>query len=55
MKAVKKFATFEDLKSYESKTKNYEVSLKKHSNFEKVIKDFISHKVGKNNQSNSKQ
>jgi hypothetical protein len=54
MKAVKKFATFEDLKSYESKTMNYEVSLKKHSNFEKVIKNIRSDKVGKSNQRKSK-
>lgn len=50
MKAVKKFATFEELKSYETKTTNYEVSLKKHSNFEKVIKEIRYNKVGKSNQ-----
>ncbi len=54
MKAVKKFETFEDLKSYESKTMNYEVSLKKHNNFEKVIKDIRSNKVGKSSQRKSK-
>lgn len=54
MKAVKKFETFEDLKSYESKTINYEVSLKKHSDFEKVIKDLRANKVDKSNQHKSK-
>ncbi len=54
MKAVKKFTTFEDLKSYESKTVDYAVSLKKHNEFEKVIKDIKSNKVLKGNNSKSK-
>lgn len=47
MKAVKKFTTFEELKSYESDTKNPIERLKKHEAFEKVIKDIRPHKVGK--------
>jgi hypothetical protein len=44
---VKKFATFDELKSYESKSVNEALSLKKHKMFEKFIKElrsFISNK-----------
>ncbi len=54
MKAVKKFTTFEDLKSYESKTVNHSLSLKKHNDFEKVIKSLKSDNVRKSNHSKSK-
>ena len=49
MKAVKKFETFEDLKSYKSKTANHPLSLKKHNDFEKVIKDIKSNNARKSN------
>jgi hypothetical protein len=55
MKPVKKFTTFEDLKSCESKTTDHSLSLKKHNDFEKVIKDIRSAKVQNNNQSRPKQ
>ncbi len=42
MKTVKKFTTFEDLKSYESKTMNNTISLKKHKVFERIIKEIKS-------------
>jgi|HubBroStandDraft_6_1064221.scaffolds.fasta_scaffold1243018_2 hypothetical protein len=54
MKAVKKFTTFEDLKSYESKAVHYAASLKKHNDFEKVIKDITSNKVRRSNNRKSK-
>jgi hypothetical protein len=55
MKAVKKFSTFEDLKSYESKPLNYKASLKKHQEFEKIIMDMKVKKVHKGDKSRSKQ
>ena len=42
MKTVKKFTTFEDLKSYESKTTKNIVSLKKHKVFKKIIMEIKS-------------
>jgi hypothetical protein len=48
MKTVKKFTSFEDLKSSESKTVDAKSSLKKHNDFEKVIKDIYSVKVRSN-------
>jgi hypothetical protein len=42
MKAVRKFTTFEELKSCESKTMKDASSLKKHNDFEKVIMDIRS-------------
>ncbi len=38
MKTVKKFTSFEDLKSDENKAVDNKLSLKKHHEFEKVIK-----------------
>ena len=37
MSSVKKFASFDEMKSCESKTVKYESSLKKHKDFEKII------------------
>ena len=45
MKAVKKFTTFDELKSCEIKTVKYASSLKKHKAFEKVIIDIRSAKI----------
>jgi hypothetical protein len=42
MKSVKKFTTFNDLKSSETKTINVAQSLKKHKDFEKSIKEIKS-------------
>lgn len=47
MKTVRKFESFEELKSSEKKTLNQAESLKKHKEFERVIKDFKSVKVPK--------
>ncbi|MGN6297671.1 MAG: hypothetical protein ACTHM7_12875 [Ginsengibacter sp.] len=47
MKAVKKFTTFEELKSTERDTKNPVERLKKHEAFEKVIKEIRADKVEK--------
>ena len=55
MKAVKKFSTFEDLKSYENKPLNYKARLKKHQEFEKIIMDIKVKKVHKGKKSRSKQ
>jgi hypothetical protein len=44
MKAVRKFSTFDDLKSCENKTEKLESSLKKHNAFEKVILEIRSNK-----------
>ena len=38
MKTVKKFTSFEDLKSSEKESVNYKLSLKRHNDFEKAIK-----------------
>jgi len=48
MKTVKKFTSFEDLKSSESQTADDKLSLKKHNDFEKVIKEIYSSKVRSN-------
>jgi hypothetical protein len=54
MKAVKKFTSFNDLKSSELKTKNYSLSLKKHKNFEKVILEIRFVEMKQANQSQQK-
>jgi hypothetical protein len=54
MKSVKKFTTFEELKSYKSDTKSASERLKKHEAFEKVIKDIRSSKATKSNHTRSK-
>ncbi len=52
MKTVKKFTSFEDLKSVENNTVDNKLSLKKHNDFEKVIKSIHAVKV---NPINNKQ
>lgn len=55
MKAVKKFTSFEDLKSYDSNTADQEPSLKKHTGFEKMIKDIRSNNARKSDHNKFKQ
>ncbi len=45
MNAVKKFTTFDELKSCENKTLKYASSLKKHNDFKKMIMDIRSIKI----------
>ena len=54
MKAVKRFASFHELKSSENKTIKYSLSLKKHKDFEKVILEIRSVKINQANQSQEK-
>jgi hypothetical protein len=54
MKTVRKFTSFEDLKSSENKTVDYKSSMKKHNDFESVIKYIYSIKVHKVDNSQSK-
>jgi hypothetical protein len=54
MKTVKKYETFADLKASEKKTSNHTLSLKKHEEFEKIIKDFRSIKTNKNDNNRAK-
>lgn len=54
MNIVKKFTTFEALKSCENKTGNYSTKLKKHNNFEKVITEIRSILTNKGNKSKPK-
>jgi hypothetical protein len=53
MQVVKKFTTFEELKSCESGTVNPLERLEKHQAFEKVIKDIRSAKVRKDEHAKS--
>ncbi len=55
MKPVLKYATFDDLKSCEKGKSNFELSLKKHNDFEKLIKEIRLVKTHKNIQDNIKQ
>ncbi|MDR6560023.1 hypothetical protein J2Y60_000551 [Arcicella sp. BE140] len=55
MKTVKKFTTFDDMKTIEKKVVRYDSSLKNHTNFEKVIMDIRSIKVDKSKPIHSKQ
>jgi hypothetical protein len=55
MKAVKKFSTFDELKSCETKTMKDASSLKKHDDFKKVILDIRAIKIVQDNQRQSKQ
>lgn len=48
VKTAKKYTTFEDLKSSEETTMDYKISLKKHTEFEKVIKAIYAVKVLQN-------
>jgi hypothetical protein len=50
MNTVKKFKTFEELKSFESKPEKYPISKKKHNEFEKVIMNIRSIKISQDNQ-----
>lgn len=54
MKTVKKFTTFEELKSYETKATHNVLNLKKHKIFEKVIKEIISFIPHNKNRAQSK-
>lgn len=42
MITVKKFTSFEELKASEKEAENYELSLKKHEEFQKVLKYIYS-------------
>ena len=54
MNAVKKFTTFDELKSCENKTAKYALSLRKHNEFEKVIIEIRSAKIIKLSQTKPK-
>lgn len=54
MKTVKKYTSFEDLKSSEKRPEDYKVSLKKHNAFEKILKAIYSIKHHKNTVQESK-
>jgi hypothetical protein len=55
MNTVKKFETFEQLKSCENKAVNYAMSLRKHNKFNKVIMNIRAIKKLQDNQSNPNQ
>jgi len=55
MKTVRKFTTFDELKSCKKRTSGFSLNMKNHNDFEKAIKDIRSLKVHKNNQSQPKQ
>jgi len=55
MNSVKKFTTFDELKSCESRKLTYASSLKKHNDFEKLIIDIRSIKIIQVNQTKPKQ
>lgn len=55
MNTVRKFTTFDDLKSCENKTVKFESSLKKHNAFEKVIMEIRSIKTTQVNQTKPKR
>jgi len=55
MNAVKKYTTFDELKSCEIKTTQHALSLKKHIEFEKVILDIRSNKNIQATQTKPKQ
>lgn len=52
MNVVKKFTTFDELKSCENKAGSYALSLKKHNDFKKVIMEIRSIKILQANQTN---
>lgn len=54
MNTVRKFTTFDELKSCENKTVEIASSLKKHNAFEKVIMEIRSVKTNKFNQTKPK-
>jgi hypothetical protein len=47
MKTVKKYTSFEELKSVEKKLMNDGISLKKHNEFKKIMMHIYSLKTGK--------
>jgi hypothetical protein len=47
MKKVKRYTTFEGLKSVEKKSMDNNISLKKHNEFKKIIMHIYSIKTGK--------
>lgn len=55
MKRVKKFETFDELKSSKTKTSDYRLSLAKHSEFEKVMKEIMDAKSKKISPKSSKR
>ena len=55
MKRAKKFETFDELKSSETKTSDYRLSLAKHSEFEKVMKKIMDAKSKKISPKSSKR
>ncbi len=55
MKTVRKFSTFDELKSYESKTMKCPLSLKQHDDFKKVILDIRAIKIVQDKKRQSKQ
>jgi hypothetical protein len=55
MNKVKKFTTFDELKSCESKTVKYASALKKHEDFEKVIMEIQAIKMLQINKVNTKR
>ena len=55
MNSVKKFTTFDELKSCERKSMKYASSLKKHKAFEKVIMNIRHIKILQTNQSHPKR
>jgi hypothetical protein len=49
MNTVKKFTSFDEMKSCENKTAKYASSLKKHNDFEKIIMEIRLNKITKVN------
>ncbi len=47
MNTIRKFTTFDELKSCDDNTAKYAHSLKKHNTFEKVIREIRSTKITK--------
>ncbi|HCS20478.1 MAG TPA: hypothetical protein DIW47_07940 [Bacteroidetes bacterium] len=55
MKKVKKFDSFDELKSSEKNTMDQALRLRRHFDFEKVIKEIMSLKFKKNNRNPVKE
>ena len=55
MKKAEKFTTFDELKSSESNTLNTALTMKKHSEFEKVIREIMSVNLKKSHQNIAKR
>jgi hypothetical protein len=54
MKKVKKYETFDELKSGEPKTSNHRAALAKHTEFEKVMKEIAAAKSANTSRKNIK-